>query len=88
MEIFRNIFILFVVLFMGFIYYRFSVSKSIEAKRLAFFINITWLVLSLILAFFEKEFIIIGNFVFGGRTSIMLLIVIEIVDAFVDIKKV
>ena len=88
MDIFRNIFILFVVLFMGFIYYRFSVSKSKEAKQLAFFMKITLLVLSLILAFFEKEIIIIGDFAFGGRTSIMLLIVIEIVDAFIDRKKI
>ncbi len=88
MDIFRNIFILFVVLFMGFIYYRFSASKSKEAKRLAFFMKITLLILSLILAFFEKEFIIIGDLAFGGRTPVMVLIVIEIVDAFIDRKKI
>ena len=41
-----------------------------------------------ILAFVNRDYIIIGDSLsFGGRTSVMLVILIEIVDAFVDKKK-
>ena len=42
------------------------------------------MVLSLILAFTRKEFILIGDLAFGGRTSVMVLVLIEIADAFID----
>ena len=53
---------------------------------MAFFMKITFLVLSLILAFTRKEFILIGDLAFGGRTSVMVLVLIEIADAFIDRK--
>ena len=53
---------------------------------IAFFMKISLLVLSLILAFTGKEFIFIGGLAFGGRTSVMVLVLIEIADAFVDRK--
>ena len=80
----RNLFILLTVMFMGLVYYKFSISKSKDAQNMAFFMKITFLVLSLILAFTRKEFILIGDLAFGGRTSVMVLVLIEIADAFID----
>ena len=81
----RNLFILLTAMFMGLVYYKFSISKSKDAQNMAFFMKITFLVLSLILAFTRKEFII-GDLAFGGRTSVMVLVLIEIADAFIDRK--
>lgn len=82
----RNLFILLTAMFMGIIYYKFSISKSKDAQNMAFFMKITFLVLSLILAFARQEFILIGNLAFGGRTPVMVLVLIEIADAFIDRK--
>lgn len=82
----RNLFILLTVMFMGIVYYKFSISKSKDAQNMAFFMKITFLVLSLILAFTGQEFILIGDLAFGGRTSVMVLVLIEIADAFIDRK--
>ena len=68
------------------IYKKFSISKSKDAQNMAFFMKITFLVLSLILAFTRKEFILIGDLAFGGRTPVMVLVLIEIADAFIDRK--
>ena len=81
----RNLFILLTAMFMGLVYYKFSISKSKDAQNMAFFMKITFLVLSLILAFIRKEFILIGDLAFGGRTSVMVLVLIA--DAFIDRKK-
>ncbi|MFR7714873.1 MAG: hypothetical protein ACLU09_01055 [Clostridium sp.] len=45
------------------------------------------LIISFILAFAGQDFIVIGTLAFGGRTPVMLLIIIEIVDAFIDKRK-
>lgn len=82
----RNLFILLTAMFMGLVYYKFSISKSKDAQNMAFFMKITFLVLSLILAFTRKEFILIRDLAFGGRTSVMVLVLIEIADAFIDRK--
>ena len=87
MVILRNLFILATVLFFGRFYYKMSISKSKEMKQYAFFMKMFFLVLSFILAFIEREFIIIGELSFGGRTSVMILIIIEIVDAFIDKRR-
>lgn len=71
-------------MFIGGIYYRYSTSKSKEMQNAAFFLKITLLVLSLILSFTGKEFISIGNLAFGGRTPVMMLVLIEIADSFID----
>ena len=63
----RNLFILLTAMFMGLVYYKFSISKSKDAQNMAFFMKVTFLVLSLILAFTRKEFILIGDLAFGGR---------------------
>ena len=73
-------------MFIGDIYYGYSTSKSKEMQNIAFFMRISLLVLSLILAFTGKKFIFIGDLAFGGRTSVMILVLIEIADAFVDRK--
>ena len=52
-----------------------------------FFIKIFYLALSFLLAFTERDFITMGDFSFGGRTSVMILIILEIADSFVDKKK-
>lgn len=80
----RNLFILFVAMLIGGIYYRYSISKSKETQNIAFFIKISLLVLAFLLAFTGKEFIFIGDLAFGGRTSVMVLALIEIADAFID----
>ena len=82
----RNLFILLTAMFMGLVYYKFSISKSKDAQNMAFFMKITLLMLSLILAFIGQEFILIGDLAFGGRTSVMVLVLIEIADAFIDRK--
>ena len=58
----RNLFILSIVMFIGGIYYRYSISKSKEMQNIAFFLKISLLLLSLILAFTGKKFIFIGKF--------------------------
>lgn len=80
----RNLFILASVMFIGGIYYRYSTSTSKEIQNIAFFMKISLLVLSLILIFTGKEFISIGDLAFGGRTPVMVLVLIEIADAFID----
>lgn len=82
----KNLFILIIMIFIGLIYYIFSLSKNDLYKKEAFFIKIFLLILSFILAFLKQEFIFIGGLTFGGETSVMMLIVIEIVDAFIDKK--
>lgn len=82
----RNLFILLAAMFMGLVYYKFSISKSKDVQNIAFCMKITLLVLSLILAFTRKEFILIGDLAFGGRTPVMVLVLIEIADAFIDRK--
>lgn len=80
----RNFFILLVAMFIGGIYYRYSISKSKETQNIAFFMKISLLVLSFLLGFTGKEFIFIGDLAFGGRTPVMVLALIEIADAFID----
>lgn len=82
----QNLIILLTAIVMGFFYYKFSISKNKDAQNMAFFMKITFLVLSLILAFTRKEFILIGDLAFGGRTPVMVLVLIEIADAFIDRK--
>lgn len=55
-------------------------------QNIAFFLKISLLVLSLILALTGKKFIFIGNLAFGGRTPVMVLVLIEIADDFIDRK--
>ena len=55
-------------------------------QNIAFFLKISLLVLSLILALTGKKFIFIGNLAFGGRAPVMVLVLIEIADAFIDRK--
>lgn len=82
----QNLIILLTAIVMGFFYYKFSISKSKDAQNMAFFMKITLLMLSLILAFIRQEFILIGDLAFGGRTPVMVLVLIEIADAFIDRK--
>lgn len=82
----QNLIILLTAIVMGLFYYKFSISRSKDAQNMASFMKITFLVLSLILAFTRKEFILIGDLAFGGRTSVMVLVLIEIADAFIDRK--
>lgn len=82
----QNLIILLTAIVMGIFYYKFSISRSKDAQNIAFFMKITLLVLSLILAFTRQEFIIIGDLAFGGRTPVMVLVLIEIADAFIDRK--
>lgn len=87
MIIFKNFFTLVIVLFSGWIYYTFSVSKNRTQKQYAFFIKISYLILSFLFAFTERDFITVGDLSLGGRSSVMILIIIEIADAFIDKKK-
>jgi len=83
----KDLVVLGVVLFLGFFYYKFSISNVNDAKNMAFMIKIFLLILSFVLAFVEKDYIKVGeSLAFGGRSSVMILILFEIVDAFVDKK--
>lgn len=84
--LFRNLFLLMTVIILGIFYYRLTVSRNPISKKYAFFIKIALLMLSFILAFCRQDFIVVGGLAFGGRISVMMLILIEIVDAFIDRK--
>ncbi|MBR5479530.1 MAG: hypothetical protein IKU84_05075 [Clostridia bacterium] len=80
------------ILFFGAVYYTLSMSELKYKKKnsfsVALLIKVFMLVASFALAFFKQEYITIGNvFTFGGRSAIMTLIMIEIVDALVDRKR-
>ena len=76
------------VILSGFLYYIFSSSKVKDAKDIAFTMKMVLLIMPFILAFVECDYITIGDgFVFGGRTSVMMLIMLEIIDAYIDKKK-
>lgn len=87
MTIFKEIYLFVVILIGGFFYYKYSTSRDKFQKNMAFIIKMVFLCLSFILAFIQKDFIVIGGLALGGRTSVGILIMIEIVDAFVDKKK-
>lgn len=82
----KNLYIVAIVLLMGLIYYKLSIAKNDFLKNYAFFMKIFLLILSFILEFVKQDYIAVGGLVFGGRTSVMMLVLIEIVDAFVDKK--
>lgn len=84
--ILQNLSVALAVGFMGILYYMFSVSKSKDAQNMAFFMKIVFLIISLLLAFTRQEFLSFAGLSFGGRTSVMVLVVIEIADAFIDRK--
>lgn len=87
MVILRSLIVLGAVLLFGLMYYYFSISRNETFKQLAFFMKIFYLILSFILAFVKQDSIIIGDLAFGGRAAVMILIMIEIVDSFIDKKK-
>ena len=80
----RHLFVLLVVVLCGLVYYKFAISNKKEFRQMAFFMKIFLLSLSFILAFAMKDFITIGELSFGGRTPVMSLIFIEIVDSFIE----
>ena len=83
----RNLAVLVAVIMFGWIYYIYSMAENDEINKCAFEWKIGLLLLSFILAFVEQEFIVIGELTLGGRTPVMILILIEIMDAFIDKKK-
>lgn len=82
----QNIFILLISIFMGGIYYKFSTSKEKELRDIAFMIKMLLLIISFLLAFARQDFIIIGDIALGGRMPVMVLVLLEIADAFIDRK--
>lgn len=83
----RDLIVLGLVLYLGFLYYKFSTSRVKDTKNMAFIIKMVLLVISFILAFTESDYIRVGeSFELGGRSSVMMLIIVEIVDAFIDKK--
>lgn len=87
MDVLKNVIMLLVIFLFGFFYYTLSVSKFDYINKLAFSLKIAFLGLSFLLAFFEQEFIVIGDLAFGGRAPVLSLILIEILDAYIDKKK-
>ena len=81
----RDFVVLFCVLLFGWIYYAFSVSA--ENEKIAFGFKILLLVASFILAFVDVDFISVGCLAFGGRSAVMTLVLIEIIDSFVERKR-
>ena len=87
MDMLKNAIMLIVILWFGLFYYIFSVSKIGYVNKIAFYLKISFLALSFLLAFFEQEFVYVGNLAFGGRAPVLSLILIEILDACIDKKK-
>ena len=85
--ILKDLFTLLIVVLCGFVYYKFSTSEYEQHRRGAFYGKIYLLILSFILVFIRQDSIYIGKIFLGGRTSVMLIALIEIVDAFVDRKR-
>ena len=82
----RDLVVLVLMLICGYYYYIMATSKSSLSRQIAFWLKIVLLVLSLCLAFLRTDFILLGPFAFGGRSAIMIIIEMEIADAFVDRK--
>ncbi len=80
----KDVIMLLIVLFLGFIYYVAATQKKGVLCQYALFIKLFLLVLSFVLAFLGRDFITIGNLSFGGRTSVSLLVLVEIIDVLVD----
>ena len=73
--------------FIGIMYYRLAISKDGDIRNIAFFMKISMLLLSFWLTFTQQKYIIIKDLAFGGRSSVMIIAVIEIADAFIDRRK-
>lgn len=80
----RNMFVLLIVAFIGGFYYKFFRSRNRISNNIVFGMKISFFVLSFILEFTQQEYIVIEGLAFGGRISVVTLILIEIVDAFAD----
>ncbi len=82
----RNLFILLTAIVMGL----FTINSQYQEVKMhriwQFLYENNFFGVILILAFTRKEFILIGDLAFGGRTSVMVLVLIEIADAFIDRK--
>lgn len=76
----KNLSILVPILIFGLLYYILSIKK----KEVAFSIKISLLIWSFILATSGEEFVVIGPLAFGGESSVMMIIFIEIVDTVVE----
>ena len=83
----RSLAVLVAAIMSGWLYYIFSMAKNDEINKYAFWMKMYFLILSFVLAFVGQDFIVIGELSFGGRTPVMILILIEIMDAFIDKKK-
>ena len=83
----HDLVVLVCMLAFGYYYYRLSTSYVKETRNKAFVSKIFLLIISFVLAFIENDYLIVGeSLVVGGRAPIMMLILIEIVDAFIDRK--
>ena len=82
----RDLIMLVLMMGCGYYYYTLATSKSSFSRQIAFWLKIAFLTLSLCLAFLRKDFVLFGPFVFGGRSAVMIIIEMEIADAFVDRK--
>ena len=84
----KDLCVLVVVVLSGFIYYKFSVAKPRDIKTMAFCMKIFLLIVSFVLAFADSDYIRISDeILLGGHAPIMLLIAVEIADAFAERRK-
>ncbi len=76
------------IIFLVFIFFMFMYYWALKNKpEMGLLVKITYLILTLVLAFIHQDYIIIGSMAFGGRLPVMTLIGIEIVDAITEWKK-
>ena len=68
-------------------YMKMSLSKHKQARNYAFLIKIALLVLTFILTLLKKEFLVVGQLAFGGRSAALMLLGFEIIDTILEHKK-
>jgi len=83
----KNIVIITALVFMMFYYYKLAGSKRKDNRRLAALMKIMSLVISLILAFAQTDYLRFGNLAIGGRLPVMMLTGFEIIDTIIGLRE-
>lgn len=83
----KNIVIITALVFVMFYYYKLASSKHKDSRRFAAMMKIMSLVISLILAFGNVEYLRFGNLAIGGRMPVMMLTGFEIIDTIIGLRE-
>lgn len=83
----RNIVVIITLIIVMLYYYKLASSKRKDNRRMAALMKIVSLMISLILAFAQTDYLRIGDLTFGGRMSVMMLTGFEIIDTIIGLKE-